>query len=525
MLLQLILVLANLLTLSVAFGLTFVIIALRQRTAITRRLMAFYISLAIWATSVLMIASPDVVQAPSVSFRFYILISGQILTVATYMLLLSALFDPPPWLRQQWVLVVLGLGGLAVVLTWAGVFGVVDPVNPSRAILYWPWWVLYTAELLALGVLLYETVKTSSGRPYRIPTAMMIAAVLSSGLWMVMVPTPSSLFVLVVAFWIGRIVLQAQIQDPFQSLNHELRVANSDLKRAVNELAREKNRVDQLNADLQVSSEHKTNFLATMSHELRTPLNSIVGYSELLLEGTYGAMTDRQMDRLEKIYRNGNNLLEIINDILDLSKIDAGRLELDMQTIQLATVYEDVFLDLKHQSEQRGLVLHVDMPEDIHDIIGDAKRIRQIITNLTSNAVKFTPEGEIRVKVQNLLVKRGASEDFTLPIIGWLSDGDWVLTTVTDTGIGIAPENQAAIFEEFSQVDSTRTREFEGTGLGLAITRKLVDLHGGTIWVRSQEGAGSSFYVAFPSARTLRMLDLAYQDLPAAALDEAHSTQ
>ena len=302
------------------------------------------------------------------------------------------------------------------------------------------------------------------------------------------------------AVWIGYTIISHQLFNPLAVMNDQLTDANKSLRNIIFELAAEKERVETLNAELIKTSQYKSEFLAKMSHELRTPLNSIVGYSELLLQGIYGDLAEKQVDRMEKIHRNGRDLLALINDILDLSKIEAGRLELDLHSMNLHDQLVEVAATFGPQIEQKGLEYTVDLPEKVYPIFADPLRMRQILANLMSNALKFTAEGSIRLKATHVTVKNGQSEQIALPVQGWISDGRWSVIQVADTGIGIAPQDQASIFDEFRQVDSTSTREYGGSGLGLAITRKLVEMHGGRIWLRSTLDQGSTFFVALPAS-------------------------
>jgi CheY-like chemotaxis protein len=234
------------------------------------------------------------------------------------------------------------------------------------------------------------------------------------------------------------------------------------------------------NRELASASHLKSQFLANMSHELRTPLNSIIGYSELILDEMYGPLTDKQRDRLQKVHRNGKNLLSLINDILDLSKIEAGRMELDIKPVDIQEMIESVLATVQPLAQEKDLELRTVIPPDLPLVNGDADRLRQIILNLASNAVKFTGDGSITLEA------------------GISADRKSLELKVIDTGIGIPPELQEAVFDEFRQVDNTSTREYGGTGLGLAISRRLARLHGGNVLLSSSQGVGSTFTVILP---------------------------
>jgi GAF domain-containing protein len=236
--------------------------------------------------------------------------------------------------------------------------------------------------------------------------------------------------------------------------------------------------------ELMQANRLKSEFLARVSHELRTPMNSINGYSEMLLRQTYGALNEKQADRVDRILRNGRNLLALIDDLLDLSRIDSGRMELHLESVDVREEVNAAIYNLESQALSRGLYLRYEPAENLPPVYADATRLRQIIVNLLGNAIKFTKQGGVSVRSQ----------------LTYEGERAFVLTTVCDTGIGIRPEDQAIIFDEFRQADGSITREYGGTGLGLAITRKLVEMMGGRIWVESQVGVGSAFSFTLPVA-------------------------
>lgn len=246
------------------------------------------------------------------------------------------------------------------------------------------------------------------------------------------------------------------------------------------------------------ASRLKSEFLANVSHELRTPLNAIIGYTELLLAETYGAINEKQADRLGRVYTGGRSLLELINDILDLSKIEAGRMELDVTSVNMNHVVHEVVDTLKSLAQQKGLALNIYPASSLPDLRLDALRMRQIVSNLISNAIKFTAEGSITVDLKVVMSTRHRIPDMTLPAHVRPEDGHWLLLSITDTGIGIRAQDQRVIFEAFRQGDGSSVREYEGTGLGLAITERLITLHHGFIWVESELKQGSTFLILLP---------------------------
>ena len=244
-------------------------------------------------------------------------------------------------------------------------------------------------------------------------------------------------------------------------------------------LQQQQQELKEVNTRLEVANRHKSEFLANMSHELRTPLNAIIGFSEVLLEKMFGDINERQEEYLNDILSSGQHLLSLINDILDLSKVEAGKMELELGMFDLRHLLEGSLVMVKERALAHGLTLSLDMADDLSVITGDERKVKQILFNLLSNAVKFTPD---KGKV-GIVAKR---TDAAVQIAVW------------DTGVGIAPEDQQRIFEEFQQVGSGLAGKTEGTGLGLALTKKFVELHGGSLWVESTLGSGSTFTFTLP---------------------------
>jgi GAF domain-containing protein len=237
--------------------------------------------------------------------------------------------------------------------------------------------------------------------------------------------------------------------------------------------------IEDKSRQIEAANRHKSEFLANMSHELRTPLNAIIGFSEVLKERMFGELNDKQAEYTDDILTSGQHLLSLINEILDLSKVEAGRMELELATFDLPLAIDNARVFVRERVTRHGIHLDVSVDERLGDFIGDERKIKQILLNLLSNAVKFTPEGG------------------RIGISARQSDGA-VEICVSDTGVGIAPEDQARIFEEFRQVGSNSTHKSEGTGLGLTLAKKFVELHGGKIWVESQVGKGSTFSFSLP---------------------------
>ena len=249
-----------------------------------------------------------------------------------------------------------------------------------------------------------------------------------------------------------------------------LAIQNARLFREIEEKSRE----------IEAANRHKSEFLANMSHELRTPLNAIIGFSEVLGERMFGELNEKQAEYTDDILSSGRHLLSLINEILDLSKVEAGRMELELAAFDLPLALDNARTFVRERATKHGINLDVTVDERLGDFIGDERKIKQILLNLLSNAVKFTPEGG------RIGIKARQADDGSVEI------------SVSDTGIGISPEDQAKIFEEFRQVGGDYAHKREGTGLGLTLAKKFVELHGGKIWVTSEVGKGSTFSFTLP---------------------------
>jgi signal transduction histidine kinase len=266
--------------------------------------------------------------------------------------------------------------------------------------------------------------------------------------------------------------MAASLQASVQSLERKVEERTQELQRALAELSRK-------GRQLEVASEHKSHFLANMSHELRTPLNAIIGFSQGLRQRLFGPINEKQEEYLDDILSSGNHLLSLINDVLDLSKVEAGQVELEVASFSLREALERGVVMVREPATRDGVRLSLELAPGVDLVAGDERRLRQVIFNLLSNAVKFTPEG-------GEVVVATASRDHE------------VLISVTDTGPGIRVEDHERIFEEFQQTD-VGVQQREGTGLGLALSKRLVELHGGRIWVESEPGHGSRFVFTLPA--------------------------
>jgi signal transduction histidine kinase len=291
----------------------------------------------------------------------------------------------------------------------------------------------------------------------------------------------------------------------------QVRSHAEDLECKVEERTRE---VEEANTQLEAAleraeqaSHHKSAFLANVSHELRTPLNTIMGFSEVLQDQLFGPLTEKQARHVQNIHRAGDQLLQLINDLLDLSKVEAGRIELHRQEIRIGDLITDAIAMTRNQADKKDLTVEFLPEESLPPVYADPYRVTQILTNLLSNAVKFTPAGgTVTVSAR---VQRPTSEVQSPqgPDVGpWtLAARTFVEFRVTDTGIGILPENQAKLFQPFERLETSLGKRYEGTGLGLAIAKRLVEMHEGQIWVESQgEEKGSTFTFTLPVANRPR---------------------
>jgi len=267
-------------------------------------------------------------------------------------------------------------------------------------------------------------------------------------------------------------------RDEFGALAEQMNHMSRELHRLDVEQRTAAAELGRVNEQLARASQAKSEFLANMSHELRTPMNAILGFSEMMLDGLYGEVSDELKEPLTDIQVNGRHLLRLINDVLDLSKIEAGRMELSLGEYSPREVVDTARTSLSSLAAEKGLEFVADVADDLPVATGDSGRLSQCLINLTGNALKFTKRGRVEIGVEVV--------------------GDALVYRVSDTGIGIPQSELENVFAEFRQVDATVTREFGGTGLGLSITKKFVEMHGGRIWVESEVGKGSTFFISVP---------------------------
>lgn len=294
---------------------------------------------------------------------------------------------------------------------------------------------------------------------------------------------------------------QAAVAIENARLYGELRVAAVELEARVRERTQELARA---NRQLAAASDHKSEFVANMSHELRTPLNSILGFAQLLLEQTVDVLSVKQRRFLSHIHNSGQHLLQLINDILDLSKVEAGKLVLQPEPVAVPKIVDETVAIVRGVADKKGLSIEIAVPNDLPRLMADPVRLKQILFNLLSNAVKFTPEGG---RITLSVTRVGAGGPHIEHVVGPGPDpaapndasGDWMEIRVADTGVGITPEDMPRLFQDFVQLEATATKRHEGTGLGLALTKRLVELHEGRIWAESEgPGRGACFVVHLP---------------------------
>ena len=277
---------------------------------------------------------------------------------------------------------------------------------------------------------------------------------------------------------IGVLVLERPVVRPFTDKQIELATTFADQAVIAMENVRLFDEIQDKSRQLEEASQHKSQFLANMSHELRTPLNAILGYTELMADGAYGEPSEKMLGVLRRLESNGRHLLGLINDVLDLSKIEAGQLVLELSEYSVQDTAQTVRSTLEPLAADKKLGFKVEVAPQLPSGRGDGRRLTQVLINLVGNAIKFTDAGEVAIKAE--------------------ANNGLFYVSVRDTGPGISAADQARLFQEFQQADNAITKKKGGTGLGLAISKRIIEMHGGKIWVELQPGQGSTFSFTVP---------------------------
>jgi signal transduction histidine kinase len=494
---------ANMVSMSVGLGLIFVILLTSRRDRVSYAFSAFALTLVLWSFGLFIRFSPlRSLFTPETLLNLLVIVLFT-KAVTFYIFTLTVARPLPSWLRYINIAGVLHLLAVGWLILSGRVFTSVSIDTLSYNLSTLAYILLFiTITYLCIAFYVLSRSQDQEIRSLRFPAAFVIGSYFANAIEQLNNIPLDTLLSMFAVVWIGSIIIKRRLFDPFKQLNHALNQTNKNLRKAVTDLEREKSRVEALNEDLQRTSRYKSEFMATMSHELRTPLNSIIGYSELLTDAIYGELNEQQLDRVDRIARNGEHLSKLINGILDLNRMDAGQLALEMRLCHVSDIVTEVVHQYEYHAEEKQLALRVTMPDDLPQIQADPRRLAQILGNLLDNAIKFTSQGHVAVTLALLDIQDGIVTGYTLPARGWLADGRWLLMVIEDTGIGIDSELHSYIFDQFSQADSSRTRAYEGIGLGLTITMRLVDMHQGSIWLDSQVDEGTRVFAALPYDQT-----------------------
>ncbi|MFZ5915403.1 MAG: ATP-binding protein [Chloroflexota bacterium] len=493
------------LTAAVSLGLAFIVLLQSQRRLVNWLFSLLMLTLTLWSGGSFLLHFSTVGLEGEALWQAMALLGLVTMPQALYLLAL-ALSQVPSGVFCT-ASVAFGFVGMAS--SWVGIFsgGYVASmeVAPSLVLIYAPkveslffWGTLaygFVQVSLSIAVIFWSVWRTyrQSGRVSREKLLLGLGggtAVLGGSLnafpALGVLPLDSLLMIgsgLIFAY----LILQEQFFDPLHEAHDQLSAANVQLREQAQQLR-------EVNQRLREADRLKNEFVANMSHELRTPLNSIIGFARVILNGIDGPLTDEQRTDLTAIYTSGQHLLNLVNDILDLSRIAAGRMTLKREKLHFKELTLGVMPSILPLVEGKPIELREEIAEDLPMVFVDRVRIRQVVLNLLSNAAKFTDRGAITLRAELHMV----SDDGSSPPV------PYVLCSVRDTGIGIAEKDFEIIFEEFRQLDSSTARRAEGSGLGLSISRRLVELHGGAMWLESQLGRGSTFFFTLPVSPTHR---------------------
>lgn len=504
---------ASLVALMLVSGILFAVVMQPQRSRVNLWFAAFCFSLLLWSLVSLTGPLEGLRFGLDESGRAYLLAS-MIAVSAVTLYVFCYVFASPKGRFALWLLVaspvVLAIG---IVLIWSGgVFTGSASVEGAGEFLFQPLGILALGAQILYGLAAFGIIM--SGRdetqPLRLPAALMLLAYVSLAFPALLEIPIAIVLATVAAAWMGYVVQRRMLFLPLASIQDELRVANGDLRQALTDLAAERGRNRQLSDQLEQASRDRSQFIDNLALKLRTQLTLLNGYSELMLTGAYGELNERQLDRMTKLNRSVVALNSLIKHMIDLNRIEAGRMSLDMSPFPLRPTIDSAASWVDARRDEKGLSLTIEVPTDLAPIRGDSDRIQQVFAELLENAIKFTsvPTGDrtqplppIVVRARLIRVVNGRAADFPLPVLGWLGEGEWIIVEVIDHGVGIPSGEQARVFDEFSQLNPD---SYEGSGMGLAISRRLIDLHEGRIWVKSQPGQGSTFFVALRPASERR---------------------
>jgi len=487
------------LTVAVSMGLMFVVLIQSQKRLVNWLFSLFMLTLALWSGGSFLLHFTVTGLQGKALWQGMALLGLVTMPLAFYLLSLVLSNVPPGDFRT--ISVVFGLVGMA--WTWIGVFteGYVArmDVRPSLALLYLPkiqspfylGTLIYgfILVLLSVGVIGWSVMqdRRATGRFSTEKVLLVLGgamAVVGGALNAIpglgTLPL-DSLLMIGSGLVFARLILTEQLFDPLRTVHDQLAMAHERLQEQTRQL-------QEANRRLQEADRLKNEFLANMSHELRTPLNSIIGFAKVILKEIDGPVSEEQRTDLTAIYTGGQHLLNLVNDILDLSKIGAGKMTLKREWVNFRDLTLGVMPTIIPLVEGKSIELREEIGEDLPLVYVDRLRIRQVILNLLSNAAKFTDRGSITLRAE----LRTRNQD------GVSCPAPYILCAVQDTGIGIAKEDEPIVFEEFRQLDSSTTRRADGTGLGLPLSKKLVELHNGCMWLESQVGRGSTFCFAIP---------------------------
>ena len=489
-------VFVNTIALSAAIGLIFVMVIQPRRQPINNWFGLVLVFLVGWAFFSIARIRPDLSPLDETQ-NFYAMFTGLALTPLAWWLFVSALCQPRSYWEPPLRIGAVVLTGVFLLLLWSDQLADYTPTGGDDLDV--------SINLGGMALLIvavgysaraYQHLHQHGERSLQAAGLLVIASVVA-GLITPLLELPLSTGLATVALLlVGYYLLRQQLFAPLAQANIHIEQLSTDLRANTNDLTGARTQAQQLQNQLREAIDGRSEFLNNMGHELRTPLNSIVGYSELMLKGIYGDLTDKQTDRIDKIYTNSLDLLDLINDIMDFSRIEGGRMELNLSDVRVGPLLETVFKSVEERLEGEEVELRLDLAEPLRLIRADELRIRHVLLHLLNNAIKYTEKGHVQLSARSVTVRQGRSDDFSLPVLGWLSDRHWLIISVEDTGVGIPPEEQAVIFEAFRQGGP---RGEKGAGMGLAIASKLAEIHTGRIWVNSQPGQGSTFYLALPA--------------------------